>query len=301
MNLERAKAILIIAFAGLNLFLGYQLFWPDFGRLTRVAITADQMRLTESMLNENNYFLEPSLDRAVQTSDFITVAPDLNYQKKIISSLIEKGASLSEADNSVTFRSEGEIVTIHTSGLVRLIYSPGHHLADNTAGLEQRELRVLAEQFLSDRNCLPEGIMFDYMEKSDDGLIVLYYYQVIDTVPIYASQLKVIIESDKVYRVEAYWLELVDRIPARDMEVISATEALTNLVKELGPSPDPINIIKIELGYFSGEYDAEKWEIPPVWRIVLEGQQCYYINAFTGNLEKDTVIPEQTSNSSIST
>ncbi|MDZ4133647.1 MAG: hypothetical protein U1E11_10990, partial [Dethiobacteria bacterium] len=71
MNLGRAKLILIVAFFGLNLFLGYQLFWPDFGRLTRVAVTTEELRIAEGMLNKSNYFLAASLDRSVQTIDFL--------------------------------------------------------------------------------------------------------------------------------------------------------------------------------------------------------------------------------------
>ncbi|MCJ7806794.1 MAG: two-component system regulatory protein YycI, partial [Clostridia bacterium] len=121
----------------------------------------------------------------------------------------------------------------------------------------------------------------------------LYYYQVFDNMPIFAGQLKVIIESDNIKAVEIYWLKLIERGPVREMEVISATEALTNLVKGLGPNSEPRMINRIDLGYFSGVYDAEKWEIPPVWRVVLDGQDCYYINAFTGNLEQDSIIPKQ--------
>jgi hypothetical protein len=54
-------------------------------------------------------------------------------------------------------------------------------------------------------------------------------------------------------------------------------------------------ITSITLGYFSGEIDAEKWEISPVWRIVMQNEQVYYINAFTGNLEQDSIIPDQLS------
>jgi hypothetical protein len=45
-------------------------------------------------------------------------------------------------------------------------------------------------------------------------------------------------------------------------------------------------IIDFSLGYYSQEYDAERWEIPPVWRIRLDNGEVYYINAFTGNLER---------------
>ena len=74
MNLGRAKLIFIIAFTGLNLFLGYNLFWPDYGRFTNVSVTAEDLRLTEALLNNHNYILGAPISRAVKTGNFLTVA-----------------------------------------------------------------------------------------------------------------------------------------------------------------------------------------------------------------------------------
>lgn len=289
MNLGRAKSILIIAFAGLNIFLGYHLFWPDFGRLTRVAITAEDLRAIETVLSDNNYFLEVSLDRSVRASDFLTVSTALDFQRKILQHFIEKGARGSESGNTSNFQTEGETAIIHPNGLIRIVYDPGIFLVEDAINLEEREIKIMINQFLEDKKLMPEGIHFDYMENSEER-INFHYYQTIEDVPIYASQLKVVLESDYIELVEIYWLSPTKRMPPREMEVIPATKALTNLVNELGPSPEPRQIKQIELGYYSGEYDAEKWEIPPVWRIALDGKEYYYINAFTGNLEQDSVI-----------
>ena len=293
MNLGRAKAILIIAFIGLNLFLGYHLFWPDFGRLTSVAVTAEEMRITEAILKNNNYFLEASLDRAIQTSDFLTVSSTSDIQMQIMGRLIEKGALVQEFEGASIYITTGETTVFNSSGLTQILYDPGIFLAEDSINLELSELKSLVEQFINEKELMPEGIVFDYLEKTEAGSMILYYYQVLDNMPIFAGQLKVIIESDNIKAVEIYWLKLIERGPVREMEVISATEALTNLVKGLGPNSEPRMINRIDLGYFSGEYDAEKWEIPPVWRVVLDGQDCYYINAFTGNLEQDSIIPKQ--------
>ncbi len=293
MNLGRAKSILIIAFAGLNLFLGYYLFWPDFGRLTRVSVTAEDLRATEVLLNENNYFLQTSLDRSVQVSDFLIVTPARSFQGEILQDFIKKGARVTESEHATAYRAKEETAVVYSSGLIRVIYEPGVILAEDFPGLEERRLREIVETFLTEEQLMPEGIAFDYIEKSEAGYITLYYHQTYKEMPIYAGQLQVFIDSDQLTRIELYWLEPVERLPLREMEVISAAEALKNLVDQLGASPEPRDIKDIELGYFSGEYDAEKWEMPPVWRIMLNSNEYHYINAFTGNIEQETVIPEQ--------
>lgn len=293
MNLGQAKLILIIAFAGLNFFLGYQLFWPDFGRLTGVAVTAEDIQVVEQKLAENNYILQASFDRSPRNSDFITVAPEWQIKQDLLYQLIKTGVQIEETEHSTYYRSEDRRVVIHTSGLLQVFYISGGELGEDATELEKNDFRIKVEEFLEEDGLLPDEISFDYWEEKEDGTLALNYHQKINDVPVFSGQLKVIMDADRILAVEIYWLEPAEQTPPREMEVISPTEALQNLVSELGPSSEEQVIKKIELGYYSGEYDAEKWEIPPVWRIAFDNHQHYYINAFTGNLEKDTVIPEQ--------
>ncbi len=293
MNLGRAKLILIIAFFALNLFLGYQLFWPDFGRLTRVAVTTEELRIAEGMLNKSNYFLAASLDRSVQTIDFLAVSPSAEFQKLIRELYATEEALVNETDEAVLYSVPGELAVINLSGLIQVIYSPGVSLRAGFAALELREQRNAVEAFLNERMLFPENAVFNLAEATDGGQAIFHYYQVIEEMPVFAGQMRVFVNAERIEAVEIYWLEPVERLPARETEVISPTEALTNLVKELGPSVEPRQILQVDLGYFSGEYDAEKWEMPPVWRVVLDNDQYYYVNAFTGNLEQDIIIPRQ--------
>jgi len=295
LNLGRAKLILIIAFTGLNIFLGYQLFWPDFGRLTEVSVTAEDLREAEQKLAENNFVLDASFDRSPQTSDFITVSPDWKIRQALLYELIKTGVQIEETEHTTYYRSDNRVAVIHTSGLIQIFYSSGSSvsLGENGTDLDQGDLKNRVEEFLAEKELFPKEINFDYLEHKDDGSIALNYHQLLGDMPIYSGQIKIVIDGDQVKAVEIYWLELAERAPSREMEVISPTEALKNLVSELGPVSEERIIKKIDLGYYSGEYDAEKWEVPPVWRIALDNNQYYYINAFTGNLEKDTVIPEQ--------
>ncbi len=293
MNLGRAKLVLIVAFFGLNLFLGYQLFWPDFGRLTRVAVTTEELRIAEGMLNKSNYFLAASLDRSVQMIDFLAVSPSAEFQKQIRELYTNKEALVNETEEAVLYSVTGELAVINLSGLIQVIYTPEVPLRAGFAALELREQRNAIEAFLNERMLFPENAVFNLAEATDGGQVIFHYYQVVEELPVYAGQLRVFVNAERIEAVEIYWLDPVERVPARETEVISPTEALTNLVKGLGPSVEPRQIIQVDLGYFSGEYDAEKWEMPPVWRVVLDGDQYYYVNAFTGNLEQDIIIPRQ--------
>lgn len=292
MNLGRAKLILIIAFAGLNLFLGYQLFWPDFGRLTRVAVSVEELQSMEKMLIDNNYELEASINRSFQTRDFVTVSPSLAVQRLILLRFLREGARIFQGDGVNYYYIDGETAEIHRSGLIRILYNPAKHLGNDLYTMEQRELRSLIDQFLVANQLNLEGLTFDYLEKTDPASLTAVYYQVINDDPVFTGQLKVLTTEDQIRMVEIYWLETVERFPAKEIQVISAVEALGNLVFEIGPASESAVVSRVELGYYSGEYEAEKWEMPPVWRIIVDDQP-YYINAFTGNLEKEVIIPEQ--------
>ncbi len=293
MNLERAKLILIIAFAGLNLFLAYHLFWPDFGRLTRIAVSDEEVNQLESLLNENNYFLETSLDRSMRTGAFITVSTSLNYQRSLLLRLLREGAQFSHSDQANFYRKDEITAIIHPTGLIRIVYTPPQQIVEDSTTADRRELRNQVEQYLRNEQFMPDGAVFDYLEQNDKGDLIFHYYQVLEEAPVFAGHFKVTLAGDRLKSMDIYWLTPLEREPAREMEVITAPEALTNFIHDVGPSREPQQITAVKLGYFSGEYDAEKWEIPPVWRIVLQNGKIYYINAFTGNLEQESVIPDQ--------
>ena len=293
MNLGRAKSILIIAFTGLNIFLGYHLFWPDFGRLTTVAVTAEDIQETEAFLNENNYFLATPLDRSVKVGDFLTVAPAVSFQGDILQLFIKKGARIVEAENATAYEVDNKTAYVYPGGLIRITFEPALKFSDNGNELDEQQLKDKLESFINEELKMPEGIAYDRMEITDSEKIVLKYHRSFEETPVFASNLQAYLESGDLDLIEIFWLDPVERVPPREMEVISATDALTNLVDLLGPSDEPLDIKDIELGYFSAEYEAEKWEIPPVWRIQLGENTYHYVNAFTGNIEQDTFMPEQ--------
>jgi len=198
-NLERAKLILIIAFAGLNLFLGYQLFWPDFGRLTQVAVSTEDLQLLDELLKDNNYSLEASIDRSVQTGIFMTVSTSLEFQRKVLLKLLQEGAQFSKNENATFYRKDDKTVIVQSTGLIRVLYTPPFEPVENIAEFEERELRTYVEYFISEQQLMPEGAVFDYLENTEAGEKILHYYQVSDSCPIFAGYLKVTIAEDSIY------------------------------------------------------------------------------------------------------
>ncbi len=293
MNLGRAKSILIIAFTCLNIFLGYHLFWPDFGRLTSVAVTAEDIQETEAFLNENNYFLQTSLERSVKVGDFLTVSPAVGFQGDILQLFIKKGAGAIEAESATAYKVDNKTAYFYPGGLIRISFEPALELSEDGTELDEENLRDKVESLISEELIMPEGLAYDRMEIRDSGKVIFKYHRLLEGKPIYASNLQVVFDSGNLGLIEVSWLDPVEGVPRREMEVISTTDALVNLVDLLGPSEEPINIKSIDLGYFSAEYDAEKWEIPPVWRVQLGESGFHYVNAFTGNVEDDIFMPEQ--------
>ncbi|MEW5783593.1 MAG: two-component system regulatory protein YycI [Bacillota bacterium] len=286
MNLNRAKTVLIVAFLSLNLFLAYHLLLKEAGRLPLAAVSVKELQLVEERLAQSNYFLQASVRRGVQKSAFLSVTPDLSVQVDLLNRLAGQETVAYNQEGVSFYQGQEMEVKIHSTGLVQLTFKPGLIIQDGAAQLEQKELLQRVELALRARHLLPHTARFDYMEVLDRCLII-HYYQDYKGTPLFAGYLKVFVNGDQINSIEFYWLEPLEQVPDQEMAVIPVTEALLRLIEDLGVSPRSRRIIKAELGYFSREYNAEKWEIPPVWRFLTDDSVSYYVNAFTGNLETD--------------
>ena len=246
MNLGRARMILIVAFFGLNLFLAYHLFWPGTGKLSREAVTPEQVRYVREQLEQVDIQLEAAVDRTVPRSSFLIVFPGEERVEAMNKPLIKAGDKVGES-----------------------------------------ELITAAEQYLRRNNLLPRQAYFDYVEYIDEETMILNYYHIFQNKPLYSSYLRVTLEKERIVALEKHWLNPQGWSSNQENKVIPATEALLRLAEEMRSNDRPRKVTGIDFGYYSREFDAEQWEVPPVWRIVVDGSECYYVNAFTGNLEID--------------
>lgn len=283
MNLSRAKSILILAFLGLNLFLGYFLLISEAERFSRNAFSAEELSIVESDLAEQDIFLEASVSRKIKRSSFLTVKTAQGLLDQLIETL---GVSeeFSVEDGYTFYRGHDKELEVYPSGLIKAFFLPGTLHIPNAWDLNERDILRQVEILLEEQGVKEDTLVFDYLERSR-GYTTLYYHQDHNGDKLFAGYLRVFLKYDSITNLDIFLLEPLEITRDWEMEVIPVTEALLSVAEELGSEPEPQHIIKADFGYFSRDYDAEKWEIPPVWRILTREGKQYYFNAFTGNLE----------------
>lgn len=286
MNLSRAKTLLICAFLGLNLLLCYHLFGGEIRKLTRVAVSAAELRQTVRQLEDYGYLLETKADRAVRKSAFLTVAPLWEVGEKLREEFTAAAAPESGPSGAIFYDGDEAKVKLYPAGLARVEFNSGQALPDEVSFSNDQELTSAFELFLQELGPAFSEARLDYLERYGEEA-VLHYVQLFEDMPLYSGYLTAFLENNRLQALEIYWLVPDKPLQEKEMEVIPVTEALLKMAEYLGPSTQPRRIIKAELGFYSCEYDAEKWEVPPVWRFLFEDGESCFINAFTGNLERE--------------
>lgn len=282
MNLGRAKTALILAFLGLNLLLAYYLFWPEVNRLSRVAVSREDLRRVEAELTRNNFALEAALARSVQKSTFVTVSPASGELNRLRLLLAGESSSITEEEGVTVYRRPGKTARFHPGGLVQIAYTAGPLISVSGAEIADDEAAAKVEEFLKEEDLKPSQAVFSYLKRGSGGNLSVYYHRNNGGQIFFSSYVRVEVSEGRVRVVEIFWLEPVEWPQERAVEIISAAEAVRRLVREIGPSLQPRRVIQVSLGYYSQEYNAERWEVPPVWRIMLDRFEIYYINALTG-------------------
>ena len=298
MDFSRAKTVLMLVFFCLNLFLGYQLleryqlvsppgslFWdPD---------NPEHLERLRQSLDEHNYTFKGDLPRRALQKSFLIVTPPQVQESELKKSLLGEewhDASVEhvQQDNAEMriFRHDKGKLTLYNTGFYRFVPSRDE-ATEKKEDLDEPQAKELADAFLEERGLQPQRAQHDLIEKKEEEVYLVRYHQHWSGIPVYASYLTVTVKEGRVDKVESYWLEPDGFKEEQEIKVIPAAAALIRFLEEQGVSSQERIIEEVELGYFSREYDADQWEIPPVWRVVMERGEMFFINAFTGNLEKD--------------
>ncbi|NMD41948.1 MAG: hypothetical protein GYA86_01395 [Firmicutes bacterium] len=288
MNIGRAKTILIFAFLGLNLLLCYHLFGDSLRQSSRLKVTGKEWRHIEEQLAESGYILEAKLDGGTRKSSFLTVSPSAMLEQRA-RELYAAAAVPPESAGAPPLHEGGEaLLRVFPGGLVRVTLTPGVSFAGGAAAAgEPAETAALLERYLLDRELAPAGICYDRLERTGEKTN-FYYLQSYEGMLLFSGYLKAVVENNVLVEIEGYLLQPESSLQEREMEVITAARALSRLGELLGPGSPSRRIVKVDLGFYSREYDAERWEIPPVWRFLFDDGESCFINAFTGNLEPES-------------
>ncbi|MDI3298787.1 MAG: two-component system regulatory protein YycI [Bacillota bacterium] len=152
--------------------------------------------------------------------------------------------------------------------------------------------RQLADAFLRRLGWPPGGeLAYDGLDpapREGSGLVV-HYVEMFQGRPLFGGYAAVEVRAGEVTHLEGVWLEVSGR-GGSSRPVMPAEEALLRLAADRGANPaQPLRVREVRLGYYSPfyrVYEANRWDVAPVWRVRLADGSVFYVNAYTGLLEK---------------
>lgn len=160
--------------------------------------------------------------------------------------------------------------------------------------LENRgQVRQVAEDFLRARGLLPVGAVFSGVFPQADGRLMVEFVPQYGEVPIFSGYVRVWVSDRGIEEIAQFWITPLGLKEAAPKAVRPAAEALLRLAGHLEQAGNGSRTIAdIQLGYYSGPLatgsvaeGVNSWETVPVWRITLDDGQQYYVNAFNGEFE----------------
>lgn len=295
MNWSRAKNILILTFLALNIFLGYRLWMETYILFPSRVVTHQEIEEARKQLNVVNLDLEGTVPRQFFSMSFLTVTNRLWSGEVLASSLFpeQPPCRLENIDEGSEkyIHEKGELTVSHT-GIIKFTQklAPAEEAAQK---LGETEAISLAEDFLQEHGLFPsDARLEDIYELHNNGYFIRYN-QVYKNQLLFGGYLYVWVSPQGVKRFELYWLQ-PQGFNGRDIIIITAPDALLRLTEVISPPGERKTVKEINVGYFSESFDAQKWDMVPVWRIKISDFGIFFINAYTGELEgKEEIISNE--------
>jgi regulatory protein YycI of two-component signal transduction system YycFG len=295
MDLSRAKTVLICTFLILNIFLLYQILLNERGGNTGLFGRKEEMSRLEAALQEAGLSLEVPLPKGGVRLAYMIVEPwhfqlqdivvplleALPGEKKVLEEFNNNGFYPSSSENSLSVYHIGEYqLLVAKEGRITL-KRLGWGKSVNSFSIEESE--QAARQIINKVSFL-NNLIYDYSQKYTNETAI-NFRQEYEGLPLYAGYLQILMRGVTPAALYFYRLEPVG-LAEQIREIIPPSTALLRFTEAYREKEEKAGIVEFSLGFYSQEYDAERWEIPPVWRIRLDNGEIYYINAFTGILEQ---------------
>lgn len=298
MDWTRARAILLIAFAAVNLVLTYSLWGPE-SSLPSLAEPSNRVQTEQlrARLSDRGLVLPPGvlIPSTPPPMRFLRVeyAPDLTFSQLQSESFRRGLLPVDPERKGFEGLSGNPEPTLDPETRV-IIYRPA---ATGPAAREvnldsKTEVRGAAEEYLRYQLLMPQNAILSGVFHRDNQMMVEFvpYYQAF---PVYSGFIRVDLSERGIEQVRQFWVQPVGYKEMQPKAVRPAAEALLRLAGHLERTGERIRtIIDVRLGYYSGPSltvpvaeGISAWDTVPVWRITLDNGMVYYINAFNGELE----------------
>jgi len=283
---KRAISILIVSFIVLNVVMVINL-WLRERPNDQFALSSSQKSQIIATLRQKGVMLEADIPNEGKPQALLEVGLPKVDEKKILQILQnffgkDSKPSLNLTQDGKKYTNGNEQLIITDNGFITYFNNNDRVIWPNLTR-EQAEQEAIA--FMKATKSMPENAVLDRVTYDDDSKgYLLEYVSCYDGFFIQNSYATVLVSPMGIKSYYQCWLEPLGYV-GKKRSVLSPLTAIMRVISERDME-EPIVITRIQQGYYSKLYDAERWQVAPVWKIQLGNEDTYYVNAYTGEMEQ---------------
>lgn len=274
MNWSKAKTVMIITFAILNVLL--YLTIAKMNKSEPYILSGNDLHSLKKVLLQNNIILKTTIPQNKEPLPLIKVTREIFDEDFALENFIKGQKYGKYKENRYTiFKFEDK--TIKVDGVSFYYFER----SDKFKNMSSSQKEEYVQNFINNYHFKEINVQ---VEKIFQGREVkIKYFQTYKDYFIDGGWMEGKID-DKGFEFSKCWFGSVAMEKAKK-DVIDAVYALLKLV-EIKTDTKPMVIKEIKLGYYFNWSNATKGEAVPVWRITTEEGDKYYVNAYTRNFEE---------------
>lgn len=288
MDWSKAKTYFIVTFLLLDLLLGYQFYSAQKEAAEYVQSFSAQLQELRDVLTERKLVLQTDVPKETPVMYFVQASHPKDRLVDIANRTF-RDVQIIEDDKSkgtMKFMTNAGEFAVTGNGYYTMRYLPTRRVEGDLNSTKLGSV-VMAK--------VENSVWHQELYKEDlvsrDRTLVRYL-QSFQKYPIFSAVLEVHLQNSEIVSYNQKALEVGEQQES-GQRVLSAISAVRAVAESLDPVSlqsvkEAVGIHDIKLGYYSPNYDdADVWYLWPMWRIITD-QKTYYVNAFTGQVEKGT-------------
>ena len=283
MNWSRARAILILGYLILDVFLGYTAFAA---RGAPGQVTSTEVQRAVEQLKAQGISVAAQVPRQVMAASFLSVKMGQTDPQQVVKKLLGPGEHVAQSAPEITVWTDaaGARVTLLATGVI--LYDAVGVESSGRQRFDERSARAFAEKYITSRGLMPPDARFDFVKQTGPNQFVVQYYQDYRGTPLFGGYVTAMVDGAGVSRLRIAWFTPVDA-PEKRRIVVPVTDALVKAIPAMSKVlPGEATLENIRFGYLAEAMDARQWDAYPVWRLEFQDGILVYLNGYTGDMEK---------------
>ncbi|KXG76558.1 hypothetical protein AN618_15890 [Fervidicola ferrireducens] len=282
MDWRKAIWILAVSFFVLNIVLIANLYiktMPGQG----FKLEEDQQQAIKIHLESRGIKLETQLPPRGVPVSFLEVGRESFKREELIKMFFPGGiAEVEEIQGGEKYISGRQQLILTESGSI--IFEDGEK-TETFGELDEKKAVEIAERFIKEHGGLPEYASLNYVKYDPEiGGYIVEYMGNYKGFFVANSYIRLSVTPHGVVNFQRNFLKPI-AFKGKRRQVIPPLTAVLKVDAER-KSGAPMVVKKVEQGFYSQFYNAERWLAAPVWKVELNNGEVYYVNAYTGELER---------------